>query len=101
MAAAAQATGKQAPRLLILFGSETGNAQDVAERIAREALRRHFRPRVLPADSYEPPVRLPRFPQEGSLPPRAALCCALDRVITLEAPLLRPPSLSGTFRASS
>lgn len=29
-------------RLLVLYGSETGTAQDVAERVAREARRRHF-----------------------------------------------------------
>lgn len=38
--------------LLILYGSQTGNAQDVAELIAREAERRHYHPRVLPADAY-------------------------------------------------
>lgn len=80
----------QRPSLLVLYGSQTGNAQvrlrarmcaaaarqphrsrparlhesapahcphtllpqDVAERIAREAARRHYRPRVMPADAY-------------------------------------------------
>ena len=74
--------------LLILYGSQTGNAQvcaldgllaallprsrtpaaphspthphpctqDVAERIGREAARRHFAPRVLPADAHLPAV---------------------------------------------
>jgi len=42
--------------LLILYGSETGNAQDVAEYIARESLRRHWRPRLLAADAYLPTV---------------------------------------------
>lgn len=37
--------------------------QDVAERVAREAARRHFAPRVLPADAYLPTVaRLPAEP---------------------------------------
>ncbi|CAL5225422.1 g8237 [Coccomyxa viridis] len=39
--------------LLILFGSQTGNAQDVAERIAREARARHYSPRVQPMDAYD------------------------------------------------
>ncbi|XP_078282214.1 NADPH-dependent diflavin oxidoreductase 1 [Rhinoraja longicauda] len=39
-------------RLLVLFGSQTGTAQDVAERIGREGVRRHFVCRVLPLDSY-------------------------------------------------
>ncbi|XP_048181592.1 NADPH-dependent diflavin oxidoreductase 1 isoform X6 [Corvus hawaiiensis] len=33
-------------RLLVLFGSQTGTAQDTAERIGREAKRRHLRCRV-------------------------------------------------------
>ncbi|PRW18319.1 NADPH-dependent diflavin oxidoreductase 1 isoform X1 [Chlorella sorokiniana] len=49
--------------LLVLYGSQTGNAQDVAERVAREAARRHFAPRVLPADAYLPMVaHLPAEP---------------------------------------
>ncbi len=37
--------------------------QDVAERVAREAARRHYAPRVLPADAYLPMVaRLPAEP---------------------------------------
>ncbi|XP_062929939.1 NADPH-dependent diflavin oxidoreductase 1 isoform X3 [Mobula hypostoma] len=39
-------------KLLVLFGSQTGTAQDVAERIGREGVRRHFVCRVLPLDSY-------------------------------------------------
>ena len=39
-------------RLLVLYGSQTGTAQDVAERVGREGKRRHFRMRVLPMDSY-------------------------------------------------
>lgn len=38
--------------LLILYGSQTGNAQDVAETIALEARERHFVTRVAPADAY-------------------------------------------------
>ncbi|KAJ8039423.1 NADPH-dependent diflavin oxidoreductase 1 [Holothuria leucospilota] len=40
-------------KLCILYGSQTGTAQDVAERIGREARRRHFSTRVMPLDSYE------------------------------------------------
>ncbi|XP_060697241.1 NADPH-dependent diflavin oxidoreductase 1 [Hemiscyllium ocellatum] len=39
-------------KLLVLFGSQTGTAQDVAERIGREGVRRHFKCRVMPLDSY-------------------------------------------------
>ncbi|MEW5297446.1 MAG: hypothetical protein WDW36_000654 [Sanguina aurantia] len=39
--------------LLILYGSQTGNAQDVAERLAREADIMLFQPRVLAMDSLD------------------------------------------------
>ncbi|KAK7487379.1 hypothetical protein BaRGS_00021341 [Batillaria attramentaria] len=39
-------------RLLILYGSQTGTAQDVAERIGREARRRLFAVKVVALDSY-------------------------------------------------
>ncbi|KAI8393659.1 uncharacterized protein BYT42DRAFT_551807 [Radiomyces spectabilis] len=39
--------------LLILYGSETGSAQDVAENIGRQARRRRFRIRVLAMDDYD------------------------------------------------
>lgn len=39
-------------RLLILYGSQTGTAQDTAERIGREGYRRLFSPVVLPMDDY-------------------------------------------------
>lgn len=38
--------------MLILFGSETGNAQDVAEGIGREASFHGLQPRVMSMDSY-------------------------------------------------
>uniref|UniRef100_A0A8D2DJR8 NADPH-dependent diflavin oxidoreductase 1 n=1 Tax=Sciurus vulgaris TaxID=55149 RepID=A0A8D2DJR8_SCIVU len=41
-----------APRLLVLFGSQTGTAQDVAERLGREAQRRRLGCRVQALDSY-------------------------------------------------
>ncbi|XP_014437549.1 NADPH-dependent diflavin oxidoreductase 1 isoform X6 [Tupaia chinensis] len=40
------------PQLLVLFGSQTGTAEDVAERLGREARRRHFGCRVLALDAY-------------------------------------------------
>jgi sulfite reductase alpha subunit-like flavoprotein len=49
--------------LLILYASQTGNAQDVAELIAREAERRYFQSRVLPADAYLH-TSLAQFPSE-------------------------------------
>ncbi|KAL0073885.1 hypothetical protein F4703DRAFT_1894680 [Phycomyces blakesleeanus] len=39
--------------LLVLYGSETGCAQDVAETIARQGKRRHFRTRVCAMDDYD------------------------------------------------
>ncbi|XP_053552200.1 NADPH-dependent diflavin oxidoreductase 1 [Bombina bombina] len=39
-------------KLLILFGSQTGTAEDTAERIGREAKRRHFSCKVEALDSY-------------------------------------------------
>ena len=42
----------QERRLLVLFGSQTGTAQDVAERIGRDAWRRRFSVRVLAMDAY-------------------------------------------------
>ncbi|KGL97475.1 NADPH-dependent diflavin oxidoreductase 1 [Charadrius vociferus] len=40
-------------KLLILYGRQTGTAQDTAERIGRGAKRRHFQCRVEALDSYE------------------------------------------------
>ncbi|XP_028664663.1 NADPH-dependent diflavin oxidoreductase 1 [Erpetoichthys calabaricus] len=42
-----------APALLVLYGSQTGTAQDTAERIGRQAQRRCFRVRVEALDSYD------------------------------------------------
>jgi len=39
-------------RLLILYGTQTGTAKEVAEQIARESKRRHFQPRVVGMDTY-------------------------------------------------
>ncbi|PIK49574.1 putative NADPH-dependent diflavin oxidoreductase 1 [Apostichopus japonicus] len=39
-------------RLCILFGSQTGTAQDVSERLGRDARRRHFAVKLMPLDSY-------------------------------------------------
>lgn len=40
------------PGLLVLFGSQTGTAQDVSERLGREARRRRLDCRVQALDSY-------------------------------------------------
>ncbi|KFV68708.1 NADPH-dependent diflavin oxidoreductase 1 [Dryobates pubescens] len=40
-------------KVLVLFGSQTGTAEDAAERIGREAKRRHFQCRVEALDSYD------------------------------------------------
>ena len=39
-------------QILVLFGSQTGTAHDVADRVSREAKRRHFAARTLPMDDY-------------------------------------------------
>ena len=39
-------------RLLILYGSETGYAQETAERIKREAQKRSFLVELMPMDEY-------------------------------------------------
>ena len=39
--------------LVILFGSQTGTAEDVAQRIGRDSQRRHIKTRVMPLDDYE------------------------------------------------
>ncbi|XP_043951970.1 NADPH-dependent diflavin oxidoreductase 1 isoform X3 [Gambusia affinis] len=41
-----------APALLVLFGSQTGTAQDTAQRVGRQAQRRRLKVRVLPLDGY-------------------------------------------------
>ncbi|XP_070780851.1 NADPH-dependent diflavin oxidoreductase 1 [Enoplosus armatus] len=41
------------PTLRILYGSQTGTAQDTAQRVARQAQRRQLRVQVLPLDSYD------------------------------------------------
>ncbi|KAL1925663.1 uncharacterized protein VTP21DRAFT_546 [Calcarisporiella thermophila] len=47
-------TQESSPRkLLILYGSQTGTAQDVAEMLAREARRYHFQAQVLAMDEYD------------------------------------------------
>jgi flavodoxin len=38
--------------LLILYATETGNAQEVADRVARQCRRLHFKSRVVNIESY-------------------------------------------------
>jgi sulfite reductase alpha subunit-like flavoprotein len=40
-------------RVLVLYGSETGNSQDVAERIVREAKLKHYAPILMSMDCYD------------------------------------------------
>lgn len=51
--------------LCVLYGSQTGTAEDVAERTGREARRRHIKARVSALDDY-PIVRI-EFPLFGNL----------------------------------
>lgn len=39
--------------IVILYGSETGCAQDIAENLSRQARRRQFRTRVFAMDDYD------------------------------------------------
>lgn len=41
------------PTLLVLYGSQTGTAQDTAQRIGRQAQRRQLQVQVMPLDSYD------------------------------------------------
>lgn len=40
-------------KLIVLYGSQTGTAQDVAERLSREGRRRHFCVEVFSMDEYD------------------------------------------------
>ena len=42
-----------ARRVLVLYGSETGNAQDVAERVVREAKLKHYAPVLMTMEGYD------------------------------------------------
>ncbi len=39
-------------KLTVLYGSQTGTAHDVADRIVRDAKRRHFSCKAVAMDSY-------------------------------------------------
>lgn len=41
-------------KILVLYATQTGNAQDVAERVGREAARHHFQPVVESMHLYDP-----------------------------------------------
>lgn len=41
------------PSLQILYGSQTGSAQDAAQRIARQAQRKRIQVRLLPLNAYD------------------------------------------------
>ena len=44
--------GDAAPYINVLYGSQTGTAEDMAERIGRESRRRHLATRVVALDDY-------------------------------------------------
>ncbi|KAH9297724.1 hypothetical protein KI387_029406 [Taxus chinensis] len=52
---------EEKPRLLILYASQTGNAEDAAERIGREAERRHCNSAVMSMEEFD--VRLLPYEQ--------------------------------------
>ena len=45
-------------RLLILYGSQTGTAQDTAERLGREGRRRKFNIQISSLDDYDKVLHL-------------------------------------------
>jgi sulfite reductase (NADPH) flavoprotein alpha-component len=51
--AAPPAPAKPAEPLLVMFGSQTGSAEGLAKRIAKEATSRGFAPRVMPLNEFE------------------------------------------------
>ena len=63
--------------MLVLFGSETGNAQDVAERIVRQARRQGWEACALPLDA----VPLETLAQE----PLAVFVCSTTGALLLAA----------------
>lgn len=52
---------EQERQLLILYATETGNAQDIADRVARAARRLQFRSRVMSVDCYSLVCRLMKY----------------------------------------
>lgn len=61
MGAGGEGEGENVRSLLVLFGSQTGTAQEVAERVGREATRLHFSVVVSAMDSFPLP-NLPTAP---------------------------------------
>ena len=53
--------GEEDQHLVVLYGSQTGTACDVAERVGREARRRHFKVKVMDLDSYQVVSPFPRY----------------------------------------
>ncbi len=45
-------------RLVVLYATETGTAEEVAERVAREARNRHFDVELNSVDAYERVIKL-------------------------------------------
>lgn len=82
--------------LLVLYGSNLGSAEDIAQRIAQDGAARGFSTKVAPLDEY--PGRLPRegalilvsASYNGTPPDNAAVFCAW-----LQDPQLAPDALSG------
>lgn len=48
-----RAMNKEERQLKVLFGTQTGCAKEVAERIAREGKRRHYKTQVISLDAYQ------------------------------------------------
>ena len=46
-------TGGQDRELLVLYGSQTGTAEEVAESVIRDGIRRHFNTKLTSLDDYD------------------------------------------------
>jgi len=80
------------PGLLVLYGSQTGTAQDTAQRIGRQAQRKRLQVRVLPLDDYNvvsASVRVPRHRTRQRSDNRTGTSCVLTSVSSPGRPDLR------------
>ena len=46
-------TGGQDRELVVLYGSQTGTAEEVAESVIRDGIRRHFKTKLSSLDDYD------------------------------------------------
>lgn len=56
------------PSLLVLYGSQTGTAQDTAQRMVRQAKRRRLQVQAMPLDNYKVVSKVQRMYVKDPLP---------------------------------